>query len=696
MYMASHNADKNPWVIFKNQRNNLNTVTARNLLFSMAGELFDNMSNVKKDAVDIIANAYNNSQWTTQIKGEEVEFVVVCSANDDRDGQIDLLARFIQKEIQVEQEGGFDGGVHIHIPMLEEETSQDQGSELVEEIFPNVSIPLQTSQFEEQGVGQEHHFWDDQVITMPELSVLEATSKALEAAEPVLSTSAIATEVQTSAPASSSLPVLSMAPTKGEPFIRYGRQAFVPYWASRANSTSMSDIKPNTVVAKQGTYTVAPGTDPNEIDPNDLLPEPPFVVPTPDPTPPINPPVNVFLLLSSKLLASGAERIHVYSEARVDNFIDALHSGAIAFQNPLSTDKASSILDTDEWYGWLQLAFGKIEKFSASLDKDRTISEIAFALSAGYQFTTRSANTALNGSILSPLKPTVTSAQMTHLGQSIAPDGLLEAQNMLILGLDAKAPQIFATLSNVVNFLGLSYLSKSLVMKCIGSLNLALAPVGRNAMWFAPEQGYKTSMRLEFGLAPPPSAPGVAYLGLDAVKELLKFLRVGVTDVSIIAKADKRWTGTSQGMAALNKSELVLLANCTIPQSSFLTILEFRKDSIILTARINEAGFLKAFVDWLLGLLEIETFDFNSWINSVGQYINLAELRRVTLQLSLNTTGPDAGKVSGIQSVSLDMEATWKGSETDILFLLTYDWSSGGISRLRGSLWNSKHHPRCA
>ncbi|CAO2658405.1 Nn.00g061280.m01.CDS01 [Neocucurbitaria sp. VM-36] len=693
MYAASHNEDKNPWLMFKNQAGGLNNVTARDFLFSIAEQYFDEMSNVKKDTVDVIASTYNNAHWTTLTRGEEVEFVLVRSANDDSDGNTSLLARFLQNDIgmELEDESGFDTEFHIHIPAsedLEEEVHQEQESGFGEETSTDVYIPLQTSDLQQDGIGQEQHILGDQLTTMSEISMLEAAPIALEAAEPDALTSAMATELQTSAPTGGSLPGLSTASAKGESFVRYGRQVFVPYLAARANSASKTDTKPNTVVAKRGTYTVAPGTDPNEMDPNDLLPIPPVVVPTPDPIPPITPPESVFLLLSSKLLASGKERIHVYSEARVDNFIDALHSGTIAFQNPLSTDQASSILNTDEWYCWLQLAFGKIDKFSASLDKDRTISEIVFALSAGYQFTTRSANAALNGSILAPLKPTVSSAQVTHLGQSITPDGFLEAQNMLILGLDANAPQAFATLNDVVNFLDLSYLSKSVVMKCIGGLNLALAPKGRNAIWFSPEQGYKTTMRLEFGLAPRPSALEVAYIGLDAVKELLAFLQVGVTDVSVIAKAEKRWTGTSRGMAALNKSELVLLANCTIPKSQFLTILEFRQDSIILTARINEAGFLKAFADWLMGLLKIKSFDFDKWMDNVAHYVNLPELRRITMQLSLNTTGPDAGKVSGVQSVSLDMEATWKGSETEILFLLTYDWSSGGISRLRGSLWN--------
>ncbi|KAL1592601.1 hypothetical protein SLS60_011017 [Paraconiothyrium brasiliense] len=275
--------------------------------------------------------------------------------------------------------------------------------------------------------------------------------------------------------------------------------------------------------------------------------------------------------------------------------------------------------------------------------------------------------------------------------------GLLADQNMLVMGLDpycsaAKAPA--RTLKVVLADFGLEKMLDSDPAKPLADLQVVLDMENgkRNAVWFDPDGGYRTILRLQYK-----DDGGSTF---ETLKGCLSYgpISFHITSVQVVLKK------IITSIATSGKTSVVTRPECEISVGGNLDILVPNTKTLSLpmraALRITD-GQLRADVvsdatDVLSDVADRFTtlasgFDLGTKLSSetVKKALTkkLPQLRRISITVDLD----ENNKFKALSAVSADIEMLLrKGATNDndgIVVLGTYSWASGQGSKLRGSLW---------
>ncbi|OOQ89325.1 hypothetical protein PEBR_27424 [Penicillium brasilianum] len=275
-----------------------------------------------------------------------------------------------------------------------------------------------------------------------------------------------------------------------------------------------------------------------------------------------------------------------------------------------------------------------------------------------------------------------------HLGHAFKLQGTAEGKNILVLGLDPTCSRESITLRAALLAFDLEHIANSGWAQVLANLSLKLDDKqgSRNALWFDPENNYRTTVRLQY--------INENTSGLDT---LAAWLSQGLGTLSI-GELSVSLSKSSSAMMNGNNSSVIHESYCTVSFDCTLT-LEGSLEKIPLRATISSTNQALKFVlsnddvDLLQKVIpalatKVKGIDIENLLTSkVAKSIldEIPKLRRVSLTFRLN----EKLQPEGVSDVSADLELLVRpmSENKSLLFLFTYSWIQNRGGRLRGSLW---------
>ena len=357
----------------------------------------------------------------------------------------------------------------------------------------------------------------------------------------------------------------------------------------------------------------------------------------------------------------------------LNDFVTVLDTGSIALDAAPSSPSGqpqvpANFSNNDVWNQWFTGALGA--KTMQAYGTTTSLTGFSFSIT-------------LSGQDLEFLTDDVNLAFGLNSGiNGIPQPGIVDTDNMIMFGLNPQSPKI--TNLSIKDAFAFAKLDVPTVLGLLDSITLTVDPsttLGkRNAVWFIPEQTFKTLVRLTWDVT-----------DLSPINSFFSFLTgFSITSAYAIAvQTSNRVIGAS-GAKAVTEGAVTIVADAQIvPKSNnninFTMAVEVQPDRLDLIWQIdsNSKGGLTDIISWLASLLSIP-LDFDQWLNSDS-------MKSPTLRQLKLTVGMDANNKPVVQSFSCTFEVSFtfgkSSSDDNIAVRFVFSWSEGLGSSLIGSLW---------
>ncbi|KAI9929552.1 hypothetical protein MW887_001025 [Aspergillus wentii] len=415
---------------------------------------------------------------------------------------------------------------------------------------------------------------------------------------------------------------------------------------------------------------------------------------------------------------------HILEPGPLDEFVGALHCGVLCLTEKPEVDAEATLEDgVDEWGTWLQdvlgaqnvsLLRGPAEEEGGEEEEEEEEEEESGGEDGGDEddedvgFTVRGFNMQVP---LEPIASETANPNPTLLDfttdpavlqktfgptEFIAEDGLLTDHIVLVFGLSGvvSGPTSVA-INEIIQFIGLRDWfgdpagdSIHPLMALLGVLKVKLPSTpdeteeGRNAVWFAPGDTYRTTIRLQLPLQSD---------GQEELNEFLDLFKISLSQPTVIARRSSTWSTNGEEVVIETQGSLILRATATINGSITLDCtLEFNPTVTTITLTNSTAGAvtLDGILGWVTAVLELTpSFDIRDLQGKQTPSFELGdiEFRRIILDL---VRDPITGNKT-ISGFSLHAEVVMRlGSQKDpILFCLSYTYDAADGSSVQAHLW---------
>jgi hypothetical protein len=492
--------------------------------------------------------------------------------------------------------------------------------------------------------------------------------------------------------------------------------------ATNVDPTSAKRMRPSFTASvwqsSANQYSPAPGTNPDEND--DMLvgsdqvdsatrarrslrddDGAPILHPQPEPglpgLPIGNPPplrAPYYFICSSVVQYDGSPGPQVKQLALADplnNFLSTLHLQGLILAGTPEPSRPTALHSQDEFQAWFADALGvgssQAPPVTVTIDSSSSAAIDTFTLTVpalGRVFGSAATIDALD-------------AQQSW---GLGPASTVPWQNSLILGLKSASKRSGFTLIDILapaTDRGAALPALQILQLALGdklSFDLDMAKGSRNAVWFEPMMGYKTTVRTQY-LADPTS--------LENMNSWIGGFLSGFTVKSItaITKLRSSWVSTKDAVAALNEWEFVITTTVKLADVDVVPSVTFDFVSSRLTMTLQfddvnsgQGSLLDQIIAWVgkQKPLQGAQFLFRDWLDNAGSSnFDLPLFRRLVLSVDLD---PRTGLPTGsIEHLRIDLELGVKfGQSNDakpekVIFLFSYTWSKGEGSALKGALW---------
>ncbi|KAH7374482.1 hypothetical protein B0T11DRAFT_268648 [Plectosphaerella cucumerina] len=371
-------------------------------------------------------------------------------------------------------------------------------------------------------------------------------------------------------------------------------------------------------------------------------------------------------------------------------FLSVLHMRGLVLADTPTASVPVALHAQDEFQGWLVATLG----LGASADKQPGVQVLADPTTGdvdAFTFTMP----ALGRTYTSAA--TITSLQVGS-DWGLGPASTVPGQNSLILGLQDATQSTGLSLIDILapaSTRGAALPALQLLQLALGDklrFNLDTSDGSRNALWFEPMQGYKTTLRTQY-LADGPSITNMnSWIG--------SFLNgFSINSIKVITKLQCGWVCTAESLGALNEWEFIFTTSVGLDGVDVQPIVTFDFAGTVLNLELQfnyvasvQGSLLGQIMAWigrqkpLAGL----QFDFEDMFNTAGSNFDLPLLRRIMFGIALDANGLPTGQVENVR-VDLELGVNFGQSDDQtpekVVFLFTYTWISGQGSKLRGSLW---------
>ena len=346
--------------------------------------------------------------------------------------------------------------------------------------------------------------------------------------------------------------------------------------------------------------------------------------------------------------------VDTISDQRLRTFASQLHYRMFGITAKPQANSQTIFLADEEWNCWFSDALSATT-LQLSADNDAKPSGFSFDMplsAAGetkLRFDTR-----------------VIKEVFSLLPASVPALGLIENTNIMVFGLDVSGiTKVSTTLSMILTYTGLEALKDSPLVKLLGDqmdLSLFTEAGARNAIWFNPGLGYRTTQRLQWKM------------NTESLQKILKSceIDVQVTRALVITSRVTSWRPTktmlSNGelridMHLQGSADLALLGSITVGPDAF---------NIKITATKSTWS---SFSAWLQKTIPI---DINP-IKTILDHDDFLSSNIFPRRLYLEIQQVDSDKYS-LRSWAIDVEVLIDS----VTFLVTY---TSANKRLRGQIW---------
>ncbi|KAH0538452.1 hypothetical protein FGG08_004950 [Glutinoglossum americanum] len=449
-------------------------------------------------------------------------------------------------------------------------------------------------------------------------------------------------------------------------------------------------------VIVNSSFSSPPGTDPNERDnlgkggksrARAVTMPPALAPPTLSPRKAPVPEKGFFLYsnrIPTKKIGVGTDSyVKVKEGTPLDGFVGALHYGVVclAAAPPSGTDPATTLLlESDEMGAWLMDAIGA---------RDVAVTNSGAGAVSGFEFGVE-IKEGSEGQVL-----IFSTAAASDAFTVDVPDmGYLEDSDTIVFGLDTRPPPPpDIVLSDLVDYLGLQEQVGSLTMAALGDLKLKLSgPAAvkgnRNAVWFEPSNGYKTTLRLQYDIDNTTlfiTSGLLSQIGAD----------IKLDKGFVIGRRTAMWSTSAKSVAVVQDGSIAFGLEMTVlSKIPFEAIIEPLPSAIRLqlTLKSDISGALETILEWLASKVGLAgQFDFQGWLKKAAGKVNFAQvcLRRVVMVFGLeDAPGNKANGTLEEFGVEMEVKLNFGGTKT-ALFLVSFNWAGGTGGALSADLWTA-------
>ncbi|KAE8356858.1 hypothetical protein BDV28DRAFT_144771 [Aspergillus coremiiformis] len=387
-----------------------------------------------------------------------------------------------------------------------------------------------------------------------------------------------------------------------------------------------------------------------------------------------------FYIYSSSATGRQEPNVIIAESTTSGTFLSKLEGKVLVVQKQPAPEAAFHV--DDKWATWLR-HLDDTGLFTVAMTTDgKEIDHFAFELSSPLPLIFRSTRSAL------------TSAFGDDAADVAAP-GYVDARLCCGLVPPPSPPTADIALATVWQWTGLPAASiPELLKPLLVRLDWTLPQGHRNALWFNPEAGSRTTVRLVFNLL---TVSALDQLHLDA-------LNVTITRADLVCKKFLTAGDTGEKIIPVEEGTATLAIRCDFTSSTgvlpMVGALEFADDIVALTLRTDADRPVGRALGWLAEVIGVDggALDFVQELMEKDPFTDL-QFRQIELELDLS--GPMPVLLSFRLSVQVSTVAGQDPSSGhQTFFLLSYLWDhvSSGLGVVRGELWapSGMAHPQLA